>query len=94
MREAIRIREHLGEGEVVVVTVGDERADTALRRCLAMGADRAIRVESLRPRAFRQPDLYEGLPVGDQVGAVGECLDLDRLGPLSKRQEGFAHHRG
>jgi electron transfer flavoprotein beta subunit len=29
----------------VVVTVGDEEADGALRRCLAMGADRAIRVD-------------------------------------------------
>ena len=34
----------MGEGEVVVVTVGDEEAEAALRRCLAMGADRAIRV--------------------------------------------------
>ena len=32
------------ESEVVVVTVGDEEADEALRRCLAMGADRAVRV--------------------------------------------------
>src|SRR5207253_7636684 len=44
--EAIRIRERLGEGEVVVVTVGDEEAEGALRRCLAMGADRAIRVDA------------------------------------------------
>jgi electron transfer flavoprotein beta subunit len=44
--EALRIRERLGEGEVVVVTAGDEGADAALRRCLAMGADRAIRVEA------------------------------------------------
>ncbi len=44
--EAIRIRERLGDGEVVVVTVGDEEADAALRRCLAMGADRAIRVDA------------------------------------------------
>jgi electron transfer flavoprotein beta subunit len=28
------------------VTVGDEEAEAALRRCLAMGADRAIRVEA------------------------------------------------
>jgi electron transfer flavoprotein beta subunit len=42
--EAIRLRERLGEGEVVVVTVGDKEAEAALRRCLAMGADRAIRV--------------------------------------------------
>ena len=33
-----------GGGEVVVVTVGDERAADALRAGLAMGADRAIRV--------------------------------------------------
>lgn len=34
------------ESEVVVVTVGDEEADEVLRRCLAMGADRAVRVEA------------------------------------------------
>lgn len=43
--EALQIRERAGEGEVVVVTVGDEDAEDALRRCLAMGADRAIRVD-------------------------------------------------
>jgi electron transfer flavoprotein beta subunit len=32
------------DGEVVVVTVGDQQAEEALRACLAMGADRAIRV--------------------------------------------------
>jgi len=42
--EALQIRERSGEGEVVVVTVGDEDAEDALRRCLAMGADRAVRV--------------------------------------------------
>ena len=33
-----------GSGEVVVVSVGDEDAEDAMRRCLAMGADRGIRV--------------------------------------------------
>jgi electron transfer flavoprotein beta subunit len=43
--EALRIRERLGgDVEVVAVTVGDRTADEALRRCLAMGADRAVRV--------------------------------------------------
>jgi electron transfer flavoprotein beta subunit len=50
VEEALRIEESLGEGEgageVVVVTVGDEEATAVLRRCLAMGADRAIRVHS------------------------------------------------
>jgi len=45
VEEALRIRERLGEAEVVVVTVGDEQSEAALRRCLAMGADRAIRVD-------------------------------------------------
>src|SRR5438270_13847512 len=44
--EALQIRERLGEGEVVVVSVGDEESEPALRRCLAMGADRAIRIEA------------------------------------------------
>jgi len=43
--EALRLRERLG-GEVVVVTCGAEESEGALRRCLAMGADRAIRVEA------------------------------------------------
>ena len=44
--EALRIREAAGEGEVVAVTVGDEDAEKALRRALAMGADRGVRVWS------------------------------------------------
>ena len=45
--EALRIKERLGGGgEVVVVTCGGRGAEAALRRCLAMGADRAVRVES------------------------------------------------
>jgi electron transfer flavoprotein beta subunit len=42
--EALQIRERLGEGKVVVVSAGEGEAETALRRCLAMGADRAVRV--------------------------------------------------
>lgn len=42
VEEALRIKEKRGAGEVVVVTLGPERAKEALRTCLAMGADRAI----------------------------------------------------
>jgi electron transfer flavoprotein beta subunit len=42
--------------EVVVVTVGPERADEELRKCLAKGADRAIRIWS--------DELEEADPVG------------------------------
>jgi electron transfer flavoprotein beta subunit len=44
--EALRLREAAGDGEVVVFTVGDEDAEDAMRRALAMGADRGIRIWS------------------------------------------------
>jgi len=45
LEEAVKIKEASGEPvEVVAVTVGPDAADEALRKCLAKGADRAIRV--------------------------------------------------
>ena len=86
--EAIQIRERLGEGEVVVVTAGDDDADAALRRCLAMGADRAVRVDAqpLDPIstaralagvvAAESPDLVlTGVQSADSVqGSTGAAL--------------------
>jgi electron transfer flavoprotein beta subunit len=44
--EALRLVEAAGSGEVVVVSVGDEDVEDCMRRCLAMGADRGIRVDT------------------------------------------------
>ena len=45
LEAALLLREQTGEdGEVVVVTVGDDEAEDALLGCLARGADRAVRV--------------------------------------------------
>ena len=44
VEEALRLREAAGEGEVVVVSLGPPRAADALRKTLAMGADRAVLV--------------------------------------------------
>jgi electron transfer flavoprotein beta subunit len=44
VEEALRIKEKRGQGEVVAVTVGPDRAKEALRSALAMGCDRAIHV--------------------------------------------------
>lgn len=44
VEEAIRIKERLGEGEVILITLGDLMAERALKRCLAMGADRLIQI--------------------------------------------------
>jgi electron transfer flavoprotein beta subunit len=45
IEEALRIREKQG-GQVTVLTVGEEKAEEALRTALAMGADEAVRVSA------------------------------------------------
>ena len=45
LEEAVKIKEAAGEPvEVVAVSVGPDEVDESLRKCLAKGADRAIRV--------------------------------------------------
>ena len=44
VEEALRLKDATGEGEVVVVSMGPERALNSLRKALAMGADRAVLV--------------------------------------------------
>ena len=46
LEEAIRIKEKGGAEEIVVVTIGPQDTQQQLRTALAMGADRAILVES------------------------------------------------
>jgi electron transfer flavoprotein beta subunit len=42
VEEALKLRDASGEGEVVIVSLGPERALEAMRRALAMGADRVV----------------------------------------------------
>src|SRR4030043_631213 len=44
VREAALLKEKYG-GEVTVITVGPEESKEVLARCLAMGADKALRIE-------------------------------------------------
>jgi electron transfer flavoprotein beta subunit len=44
VEEALRIKDSAGEGEVVLVSMGPARAIEAMRKALAMGADRAVLV--------------------------------------------------
>ena len=46
VEEALLLRESIGGGEVVVVSVGGESAEQTLRWCIAMGADRGVRVDA------------------------------------------------
>ena len=54
IEEAIRLKEKLG-GMVTVVSMGGEDTNESLRKCLAMGADEAIRLTDL---AFSGSDGY------------------------------------
>ena len=86
--EALQVRERVGGGEVVVATVGASDAEETLRRCLAMGADRAIRIdgELLDPFSVarslatvigpEKPDLvFCGVQSSDSVqGSTGSSL--------------------
>src|SRR3954466_9479275 len=44
VEEALKLRDASGEGEVVIVSLGPEKAMDSLRKALAMGADRALLV--------------------------------------------------
>src|SRR5919201_1092912 len=44
IEEALRLKDGSGEGEVVLVSLGPEKALDSLRKGLAMGADRAVLV--------------------------------------------------
>ena len=44
IEEGLRTKETLGDGEVILISVGPERVSTALRSGLAIGADRAIHI--------------------------------------------------
>ncbi len=70
VEEAIRVKESLGNGQVILVTLGDLIAEKALKRCLAMGADKLIQIND---------------PSFDQLDARGSSIviarALERLEP-------------
>lgn len=45
LEEAVRIKNGQGKGSVVVISLGPGQAESALRWCLAMGADDAIHIQ-------------------------------------------------
>ena len=55
LEEALRIKEKGGASEVIVVSIGPTDTQQQLRTGLAMGADRAILVQTTTPRSSRSP---------------------------------------
>ena len=70
IEEGVRIRERLGEGKVVVVTMGPPPAAAALREAISVGADEAVLLSS---RAFAGADTL--------ATSLTLALALRKIGP-------------
>jgi electron transfer flavoprotein beta subunit len=95
VEEALRLKESAGDGEVVLVTMGPASAGDAMRKALAMGADRAILVSDAAAAGSdalatsrvlaavlerESPDLVLfGQYAGDSEGAVLWAAVAERL---------------
>jgi electron transfer flavoprotein beta subunit len=95
VEEALRLKGSTGEGEVVLVSMGPAKAQDALRKALAMGADRAVLVSDdaaagsdlvatsyvlAKALAREGADLILfGQQAGDSDGAVLWAAVADRL---------------
>ncbi len=44
LEEALRVKEGHGDTEAIVISLGDRSAEDGLRKCLSMGADKAIHI--------------------------------------------------
>jgi electron transfer flavoprotein beta subunit len=84
VEEALRVKEAAGEGEVVVVSMGPERVADAVRKTLAMGADRSVLVSD---EAFAGADLV--VTARALAGALErEAADLVLFGQQSADGDG------
>jgi electron transfer flavoprotein beta subunit len=84
VEEALRLREGAGDGEVVVVSLGPAGAADAVRKTLAMGADRTVLISD---EAFGGADLVTSAHA--LAGALGrEAPDLILFGQQSADGDG------
>ena len=95
VEEALRLKDAGGEGEIVLVSMGPAKAQDALRKALAMGADRAVLVSddgaagadlvatsSVLAKALERESaelVLFGQQAGDSDGAVLPAAVADRL---------------
>jgi electron transfer flavoprotein beta subunit len=71
VEEAVRLREKLGNVEIIVVSIGRAECEEQLRKALAMGADRAILIET---------DLeFDPLSVAKELASVAQELQPDMI---------------
>ena len=96
LEQALRLRESGTDNEVIALAVGPQRCEEALRSALAMGADRAILVETVEPLdviatsdVVAQVARKEG---ADLIFSGGQQADWDShgLGPAVAERLGWA----
>lgn len=83
---ALRLREAAGGGKVTVLCQGDDRALTALRTCLAMGADQAVLIKDLAAEGS------DSLGVARLLAAAARTMDFDLI-LLGKMGVGADNHQ-
>ncbi len=97
VEQALRIREGGVDAEVVALSLGPARFEEAVRTALAMGADRAVHVETDVPLdVVRQAHVYAALvreAGADLVLVGGKEADWDSsaLGPAVAEALGWPH---
>ena len=110
VEEALRLKDAAGESEAVLVSMGPAKAQDALRKALAMGADRAILISDeaaagadlvatshvlAKVLERERPDLVLfGQQAGDSDGAVLWAAVADRLRLPVVSQAAEVRHEG
>ena len=69
VEEAVRLRERNGDAEIIVVSIGTNESEEQLRKALAMGADRAILIETNQT--------YDSLGIATELAALAQDLQPD-----------------
>lgn len=71
VEQAIQLREQVGDGEVVVLSIGPERVKEAMKKALAMGADRGVHIQD---EASYEKDPFQ---IASTIAAYAEPQHFD-----------------
>jgi len=85
VEEALKLKEAAGEGEVIVLTLGGEEAQPAMRTAMAMGADGGILLK------VDNAALADGFSVAKALAAEIKDLDADLVLAGKIAIDGYGH---
>jgi electron transfer flavoprotein beta subunit len=97
VREAARLKEEYGSGTVTVFAVGPEESKEVLTRCLAMGADKAVKIEEPPVQDSRLIAKILAQALKDQsfdlilTGVQAEDDNCGQVGPTLAQMIGLPH---